>query len=265
MSDYRIVEDDLDGPEVAALLALHLARCTAVARVQSPRDAARAAAPARRDVLFGVGRRHARRGRRAQGARAATRRAQVDARRPEYRGKGAGKAILEHLIGRGARRGYPGSGSRPAARTVRPGRALYASYGFVDCEDFGDYVVDEWSVCMSRALVTVLRRAGLADVPVLAPFAAQAFTAAFGHLYRPEDLALFLGEWRTKKAYRDALAIPARRIQLAEVDGRLGGYAVIALGEGFEERPQPHPARPVLLSQLYCAAGMTGARLSVPR
>ena len=106
--------------------------------------------------------------------------------------------------------------------------------------------------------MTVLRRAGPADVPLLAPFAAEAFTAAFGHLYRPEDLALFLGEWRTKKAYRDALAIPAKRIQLAEVDGRLGGYAVIALGEGFEERPQPHPARPVLLSQLYCAAGMTG-------
>jgi ribosomal protein S18 acetylase RimI-like enzyme len=106
--------------------------------------------------------------------------------------------------------------------------------------------------------VTVLRRATAADVPVLAPFAAEAFTAAFGHLYQPADLALFLGQWRTRKAYRDTLAIPAMRVQLAEVDGRLAGYAQIALGDGFEERPEPQPARPVLLSQLYCAAAMTG-------
>ena len=106
--------------------------------------------------------------------------------------------------------------------------------------------------------MTVLRRATTADVPVLAPFAADAFTAAFGHLYRSEDLALFLGQWRTKRAYRDALAVPATRIQLAEVDGALAGYAAIALGDSFEERPDPQPARPVLLSQLYCAAEMTG-------
>ena len=109
--------------------------------------------------------------------------------------------------------------------------------------------------------VIVLRPATAADVPVLAPFAAEAFTAAFGHLYRPEDLALFLGEWRTKKAYRDALAVPAKRIQLAQVDGRLAGYALIGLGDGFAERPEPRPSRPVLLSQLYCAAGMTGLGL----
>jgi len=104
----------------------------------------------------------------------------------------------------------------------------------------------------------VLRPATPDDVAALAPFAAAAFSYAFGHLYRPEDLALFLGEWRTETAYHDALAVPATRIQLAEVDGRLAGYALIVLGDGFEERPDPRPARPVLLSQLYCAAGMTG-------
>jgi ribosomal protein S18 acetylase RimI-like enzyme len=107
-------------------------------------------------------------------------------------------------------------------------------------------------------VTTVLRPATDADVPVLAPFAAEAFTAAFGHLYRPEDLALFLGEWRTEKAYHDALAVPTKRIQLAEVDGRLAAYALIVLGEYFEERPEPRPMRPVFLSQLYCAAEMTG-------
>ncbi len=104
----------------------------------------------------------------------------------------------------------------------------------------------------------VLRPATEADVPALAPFAADAFTAAFGPLYTPEDLALFLGEWRTEKAYRDALAVPAKRIELAEVDGKLAAYALIVLGEHFEERPEPRPARPVFLSQLYCAADMTG-------
>jgi ribosomal protein S18 acetylase RimI-like enzyme len=104
----------------------------------------------------------------------------------------------------------------------------------------------------------LLRPATPADVAVLASFAAEAFGAAFGHLYRPEDLALFLDEWRTEKAYRDALAVPAKRIQLAEVDGRLAAYALIALGDGFDERPAPRPARPVLLSQLYCAADRTG-------
>jgi ribosomal protein S18 acetylase RimI-like enzyme len=104
----------------------------------------------------------------------------------------------------------------------------------------------------------ILRSATPADVPGLARFAADAFTAAFGHLYRREDLALFLGEWRTEKAYRDALAEPAKRIQLAEIDGRLAAYALIVLGDGMDERPEPRPERPVFLSQLYCAAGMTG-------
>jgi ribosomal protein S18 acetylase RimI-like enzyme len=111
---------------------------------------------------------------------------------------------------------------------------------------------------VARAVTTILRPATAADVPVLAPFAADAFVAAFGHLYRPEDLALFLDEWRTEKAYRDALAVPAKRIHLAEVDGKLAAYALIVLGEEFEQRPEPRPARPVFLSQLYCAADMTG-------
>ena len=103
-----------------------------------------------------------------------------------------------------------------------------------------------------------LRPATGADVPALATLARDSFVAAFGHLYRPEDLALFLEEWRTENAYRAALAVPARRIQLAELDGRLAGYALISLGDGFDERPEPYPARPVMLSQLYCSAEATG-------
>lgn len=110
-------------------------------------------------------------------------------------------------------------------------------------------------------MTTILRPATAADVPALAALGRDSFIAAFGPLYQPEDLALFLEEWRTEKAYRDALAVPAKRIQLAELDGRLAGYAVIVLGDSFEERPEPQPARPVMLSQLYCAADATGKGL----
>jgi ribosomal protein S18 acetylase RimI-like enzyme len=113
---------------------------------------------------------------------------------------------------------------------------------------------------VAHAVIT-LRPATEADVPALAALARDSFVAAFGQLYRPEDLALFLGEWRTEKAYRDALAVPAKRIQLAELYGKPVAYALIVLGDGMNERPEPRPERPVFLSQLYCAAEATGRGL----
>jgi len=106
--------------------------------------------------------------------------------------------------------------------------------------------------------VTTLRPATAADIPALAALARDSFVAAFGPLYRPDDLGLFLDEYRTEKAYRDALAEPAKRIQLAEIDGKAVAYSLIVLGDGMSERPPPQPARPVFLSQLYCAAEATG-------
>ena len=111
---------------------------------------------------------------------------------------------------------------------------------------------------MHGARALILRPATSADLPALTALARDSFVAAFGHLYKPEDLAYFLGKWRTEQAYRDALATPAKRIQLAELDGRLAAYALIVLGQTFEERPEPRPERPVFLSQLYCDAEMTG-------
>ncbi len=109
--------------------------------------------------------------------------------------------------------------------------------------------------------MTTLRSATQADVPALAALARDSFVAAFGPLYTPEDLALFLEEYRTEKAYREALAVPAKRIQVAEVDGQLMAYALIVLGDGMEGRPEPQPVRPVFLSQLYCADEATGRGL----
>lgn len=72
---------------------------------------------------------------------------------PEYRGKGAGEAILLALIEEAVRRGYGWLGletGRP--EPFQPARRLYEKHGFAECAPFGDYVSDELSLCMERAL-----------------------------------------------------------------------------------------------------------------
>jgi ribosomal protein S18 acetylase RimI-like enzyme len=110
--------------------------------------------------------------------------------------------------------------------------------------------------------VTVsLRPATPADAEALARLATDSFVAAFGHLYKPEDLRAFLDKFRSVERYRAELADPAQRVQIAEIDGQPAAYALIVLGWGFDERPAPRPQRPVLLSQLYCGPGMAGRGL----
>jgi putative acetyltransferase len=72
---------------------------------------------------------------------------------PAWRGKGAGEAMLVHLLGVAKARGY----TRVSLETGRteafaPAVGLYRKYGFEECAGFGDYVVDEFSVCMSLEL-----------------------------------------------------------------------------------------------------------------
>ena len=154
MRDYRIVEDDLTGPEVAALLELHLAEmhqwspackvhAMPIERLRQPDVTFFSAWDG--ETLAAVGALKALGGERGElkSMRAA----------PEYRGKGAGKAILEHLIAEARERGYTWVGLETGVpEPFVPARTLYASYGFKDCDAFADYVLDEWSVCMSRAL-----------------------------------------------------------------------------------------------------------------
>lgn len=154
MGNYRIVEDDLTGPEVAALLELHLGEmhqwspackvhAMPIERLRQPDVTFYSAWDG--DTLAAVGAlKHLGEGRgELKSMRAA----------PEYRGKGAGKAILEHLIAEAERRRYTWLGLETGVpEPFAPARTLYASYGFSDCEAFADYVLDEWSVCMSRAL-----------------------------------------------------------------------------------------------------------------
>ena len=104
----------------------------------------------------------------------------------------------------------------------------------------------------------ILRPATSADAADLARFAREAFGAAFAHLYKPEDLASFYAEARTEEKYRTDLSDSSKLAQLAIADGKIAAYALIVLGQHFDERPAPQPKRPVFLSQLYCSGETTG-------
>lgn len=69
------------------------------------------------------------------------------------RRRGAGRALLDHIIGaarqRGYRRLYLETGSM---ESFRPAQRLYESAGFVACAPFGDYKEDRHSVFMTMPL-----------------------------------------------------------------------------------------------------------------
>lgn len=72
---------------------------------------------------------------------------------PEFRGKGLGEAMLQHLLAVARSRGY----ARVSLVTGRtdafaPAVTLYRKYGFENCEAFADYVVDDFSQCLTLAL-----------------------------------------------------------------------------------------------------------------
>ena len=130
MPDYRIIEDDLQGAEVIDLLAFHLADMHALSPVCHAMPVGRL-----REI-------DATRGE-LKSMRAT----------PAYRGKGAGKAILLKLIEEARRRGYTWLGLETGSLEAwGPARALYRKHGFAECPEFGDYVANAFSLCMSRTL-----------------------------------------------------------------------------------------------------------------
>lgn len=151
---FRIEEDDLSGPEAADLLRLHLDEMHSWSPPESVHamPIERLRAP---DVTFYSA---------WDGTRLAACGAlkQLDAAHgelksmrahPDYRGKGAGKAILTHLLTEARARGY----ARVSLETGRPdafvpARRLYESHGFAECPPFGDYTEDPFSICMTKEL-----------------------------------------------------------------------------------------------------------------
>ena len=151
---YTIIPDDLTGEAVTQLLAFHLAEmhrwspackvhAMPVERLRKPdvsfcsawANGELAAVGALKDLGDNRGE--------LKSMRAA----------PAWRGKGAGEAVLLHLMAEARGRGYSWLGletGRPEA--FAPAGNLYRKHGFRECEAFGDYVTDEFSLCMSRDL-----------------------------------------------------------------------------------------------------------------
>jgi putative acetyltransferase len=154
MADYTIREDDLTGPEVAALLRLHLDDMHQWSPPESvhamPIERLRAS-----DVTF-----YTAWDGEALAACGALKQldphhGEIKSMRadPAWRGRGAGKEILLHIIAVARTRGY----TRLSLETGRPepfdpARRLYQSHGFAECPPFGDYVDDGFSLCMTRTL-----------------------------------------------------------------------------------------------------------------
>lgn len=72
---------------------------------------------------------------------------------PAYRGKGVGRALLVHLLGEAQARGF----ARVSLETGRPepflpAQRLYRGHGFAECPPFADYVLDDFSICMTKQL-----------------------------------------------------------------------------------------------------------------
>ncbi|QFT78914.1 GNAT family N-acetyltransferase [Erythrobacter sp. THAF29] len=152
MTRYRIEPDDLTSEDVLDLLRLHLDEM----HRWSPPETVHALPPERlreRDVTF-----YAVYDGKALAAVGALK--HLDRKRGElksmraataYRGKGAGEALLLHLISEAKARGYSWLGletGRPAP--FQPAVTLYKKHGFAECEPFGDYVSDDFSLCMEK-------------------------------------------------------------------------------------------------------------------
>ncbi len=70
-----------------------------------------------------------------------------------------------------------------------------------------------------------IRRATPSDTAVLAELGADAFCAAFAHLYPPEDLQSFLETSYSPDAFAEAIGDPAQALWIAEAGGRAVAYA----------------------------------------
>lgn len=71
----------------------------------------------------------------------------------QHRGKGVAAAMVAHILTEADRRGY----SRVSLETgsmeaFAPARALYARFGFTECAPFGSYRLDPYSTFMTRDL-----------------------------------------------------------------------------------------------------------------
>jgi len=150
----RIEVDDLSRPAVHALLQEHLANMYELSPPESVHalDLSKLRAP---DITFwsvwdgatlvGCG---------ALKQMTATEGEIKSMRTPKaLRRRGAGRAVLEHIIAEAKRRGYRRLNLETGSQDgFVPARTLYESFGFTYCGPFGDYKPDPNSAFMTREL-----------------------------------------------------------------------------------------------------------------
>jgi len=151
----RIIEDDLTGAEITALLERHFASMFDHSPPESchvlPVDGLRAPGITLWSIwdgsaIAGCGALKAIDD--AHGEIKSMRTADA------FLGRGVGAAMLAHIVAEAKARGYRRLSLETGTPAVfRPARRLYARHGFVECAPFGDYVVDPWSVFMTLELL----------------------------------------------------------------------------------------------------------------
>jgi len=102
-----------------------------------------------------------------------------------------------------------------------------------------------------------LRQPDVADAGTIAALMRHCFTATFGALYAPDDLAMFL-DGLTLDRWRRELADPAYAFLIAERDGVAVGFAKL----GPPSLPVTTSGPMIELRQLYLTADQQGSGLA---
>jgi diamine N-acetyltransferase len=97
------------------------------------------------------------------------------------------------------------------------------------------------------------RTATVRDAEALSALGIATFTDTFGHLYQPGDLAIFLQN-HAPDGWERELSDPAFAVRVAELDGRMVGYAKL----GPPHLPFEPRGEAAELRQLYVLEEMKG-------
>jgi len=97
------------------------------------------------------------------------------------------------------------------------------------------------------------RSATVRDADTLSALGVATFTDTFGHLYQPGDLQIFLQN-HSPEGWARELADPAFAVRVAELDGRMVGYAKL----GPPHLPFEPRGEAAELRQLYVLEEMKG-------
>lgn len=103
-----------------------------------------------------------------------------------------------------------------------------------------------------------IRRAEISDLDKLAVLGAATFANSFGHLYRPEDMQIFIDDAHSVDRYREALNSEDKPIWVVDNDSELVGFIKLC--------PNSLPCDPPLsnateISKIYFHAAYQGRGL----